>query len=200
MKKTRMEKYFTQKRWTVLEIISAILSALAVIYIFKIRYVYFGLPFLAVPLAVLFFSKSCKAEDYEVDILIDKFKREAFSSHDFRKCISTFDYSANPLVRGSDGILRSPSYVITFFEERKSTAMLTVYRLDLLKENVTCEKYKIGPDSPALLEEREIIVPMGKKKLALLKLPSYETAIPVITDDIYSAEKVYGVCNKCKAQ
>ena len=195
MKKNDMQKYFYQKKWSLLDIVCI---AIAVISIIIATFVWgggpIGFPLFAVSIVVLICSKSAKTKDSEVDDKINRFITENEIKTDLKNIIETFDLNASPVVKGKDGKLRSSNYVISSFDFCSAHTKIAVHRIDLLTNDVKKETYLISNDETISLIEKTFKTPKGNKKANYLACDTFLCDIPVCTDDINASKIIEKIC------
>ena len=116
MKKSIIEKYFKQKRWSLFEILMVIVIAIAtVIATFVWGGGPIGFPLLAASIIALAVSKSTKIKDTDFDLELNKLVTNHVGVLEKKASIKCFDLQVQPRVKGKDGKIRSTSYVISTF-------------------------------------------------------------------------------------
>lgn len=196
MKKSIAQKYFEQKRWSVLEIIMVIVMIIsAIVATFVWGGGPIGLPLLVVSIGVLIFLKSTKIKDNEIDDELNKFLANNLEVVDSKKTIKCFELNGNSVVKGKDGQMRSSVYVVSVFLFDTENTQITVYTFDLLSESVTQKTYTIFRDMKVYLRDKTISVLGANKHIQYLECGDISMSIPVNTNDIDTHNIVEKLCN-----
>ncbi|MBQ9151424.1 MAG: hypothetical protein IJX72_04170 [Clostridia bacterium] len=196
MKKNTAEKYFHQKSWSLQEIICIIAIIIsAVVATIVPGGIPMGIPIMVVAVIVLVFSKSAKIKDAEIDAELEKLVAAHMDLTGCERVVKCYDLYNQPIVKGKDGGLRSPRYVISVFTFGHEDMEITVYNFDLVSHRVDKRFHKIPKDEEVSLIEEAGSVPGGRKTLQYLEGSSISERIPVCTEDVHSAGIIERVCN-----
>lgn len=195
MKNKIAQKYFTQKKFSVVDIVCI---AVAVVAAIVATFVWgggpIGIPLLALSLMVLVFSRSTRVKDQEIDRIVQKMFSENCGELDEKKLIQTFYLSEEATVKGNDGKLRSSRYVVTHFETVSDETKITVYYFNILEQTVQKENFTVHKDSETSVNERVLTLASGRKKIHLLSAKDGSFDIPVTIDDVNSARILESIC------
>ncbi len=193
MQKSITEKYFFQKRWTILEIVCLIV---AVIALYVSTFVWGGGPLgfglLAISIGAFAISKTTKISDGDIDNELNKLIRDNKISID-KKTICTYDLEMKPVVKGKDGSFRSRTYVISSFQFDDKTK-ITIYRIDLIDYTVKAEAYIISDNETLSLTSKKVLTPNGNKEIFHLKSECSSFSVPVRTNDVDACKIIEKVC------
>ncbi len=195
--KNYVEKYFTQKSWTVLEIILLVITIIsAIVFSFVWGGGPIGLPVFMVALVCLIVSKSSKTKAVEVDNAKAKLLSDLNIEKSSKNCIEMYDPNAKYAKIGKDKALRSSEYILSVFDFKKENTEINVYRLDLLNKESKKETFILTPDAKAELTEEVLLIGGVRKTVQFLTCPSVGMKIPVTTNDIDASNIVNKICNR----
>lgn len=197
MKRTPVEKYFTQKEWTVIEIICvAFIIIGAILFTFVWNAGPIGIAIFLVALVVLLISKSSKIKAADVDAAKAKLLSDEIINRNSNNCIEMYDPLAEYTKIGKDKVLRSTEYVVSVFDFKNDSTDIHVTRADLLQGSIEREVFTVtSRDVPELTDE---VFTIGgvRKTVQFIKCPPLRLSIPVTTNDIDSSSIVEKLCKK----
>ncbi len=193
--KNYVEKYFTQKDWTVLEIICVVAL---VIGAFLLLFIYgdgpIGLGLVLTGSFTLIISKSSKTKAAEVDSVKNKLLEGEKLERSPKNCIEVYDPNAKYTRIGKDKALRSSEYIVSVFDLKKENTEINVYRFDLLAKASGKETFILSPEDKSELTEEVILIGGVRKTVQFLICPSLGMKIPVTANDIDAINIVNKVC------
>ncbi len=197
MKQSDAERFFTQKKWTVAELICLVLAVIGfVARSFLPGFYFYGSGMFAVCVILLIIFKLSKAKGSDVEAALEKLLQKEVGEHDPKLTLEGYDLSAAPILRGREAKLYTPIYTVAVFDFSKEGTQITKWTVDLIASSVEKESYCLTDASAGSLEELTVSFPGGKKTVKELILPSLGMRIPVSSDDIYSEELIGRVCKR----
>ncbi len=173
------QKYFTQKSWTVFEIIciiAALYSAYVSVYVFGGGSI--GFAFFSISIGCFAISKTTKITAEDVEDELARLIRDNKLQIDKENSICIYDLAINPIKKGRDGTFRSRSYVISNFEFSENIK-ITVYRIDLFDHVVNEDIYIIPEGESLCLSSEKLETPNGSKEIFCLRSADGAFSIPV---------------------
>ncbi len=200
MKNRTIEKYFSQKSLSLLDLICIIVAAVGAVVgavVWGGGPIGFGL--LGVSLAALAFSRSARAKDDDVDKELSRLLSENGLNSDAKDSVSGFDLESG-VIKGKDQKLRSVRYFITSFDFLKDKTAVREVSIDLINGTVSKTEYSIAKGERVFLIEKDIPKVLNKKSCCLSCESWGEASVPVALDDLDSSKLIEKVCaNKEKA-
>ena len=194
MKKNNVAKYFSQKSFSVLDLICiamAVIGAIVGTVVWGGGPIGFGL--LGISIVILVISRSTRAKDEEVDKALERLLGENGIDTAAKNTVSGFDLEAT-VIRGKDQKLRSERYFITSFDFLEDKIAVKSLCLDLINGTVTENLYEIGKGERASLIETAV-PKASNKKFCRLYCESFGGAgVPVSLDDLESSKLIEKVC------
>ncbi len=186
-----VEKYLTQKKLTVLDIVLIVVCVAAVIWaIFLPNGIPIGIPVLFVAAVCLLLSQSRRVKDSHFDSILKQMIQENNILTEGNNVICVYDLRGEKIKKGKDGVFRAEKYVITNVSfERDDSINIVVNRLDLLSNIVKIEKYRIMKDEKIVLLDQDRRMGSDIIGIALLESDVFEDSIPVSVSD-YNTEKL----------
>ena len=196
MKNKNAQKYFTQKNLSAIDIICI---AVAVIGAIVATFVWgggpIGIPMFVFSIMVLVFLRSTRIQDQEIDKLVQKMFSENCGDLEDKNMICTFYLSKENSVKGKDGKLRSPQYVVSYYETLSAETKITVYYFNLIESMVEKENILVSNSTKMHLNEQTLMLSSGRKKIYFLSSNDNSFNIPVTVDDVESARILEKLCN-----
>ena len=196
MKNKIAQKYFAQKKFSVVDFICiavAIVAAIVATFVWGGGPI--GIPLLALSLIVLVFSRSTRVKDSEIDRIVKKMFSENCGELEENKLICTFYLSKESALKGKDGKIRSPQYVVSYYETVESGTNITVFYFNLIENTLVKENFFANDGTKLFLEESTVILSSWRKKMYFLSSNEQGFSIPVSVDDIGSARILEKLCN-----
>ena len=195
MKKSIVEKYFTQSNWTIAEIISVIVVVLSLIVAIFVRGGGpIGFPLAVVSIIVLIICRTTKIKDAEIDDLVNKIVEDKVEVKEPKQVISTFDFRGCKVKKGRDGKVRSTKYVISCFSLNPCSVEINAYNIDLVSGEVENVRYSIPRDENILLVEKRVAIGGAKKTIQIIENKASNLSLPVNTDDMNAYRIVEEIC------
>ncbi len=194
MKKNNVAKYFSQKSFSVLDVIcivSAVIGAIVGTVVWGGGPIGFGL--LGVSIVVLVLSRSSRAKDEEVDTELARLLDENGIDRAATNSVSGFDLEANA-IRGKDQKLRSERYFVTSFDFLEDKIAIKARVIDLISETGTETAYEIGKGERVLVIESAIPKVSNKKSYRLSCESWGGESVPISLDDLESSKLIEKVC------
>ena len=198
MKKVKTaQKYFTQKIFSVTQII---LTLIVIVSAIVVTFVYgggpIGLPFLILGIIGLFICASTKVKDGEIDQLLKRIIAEN-KIPITNTTIECYDLSVGPVKIRKDSKKCSPKYFVTNISSASTgETVFDVYCIDLINESVQLSSYTVGRDTKVTLAEESIITKNGTLKTPYLKILDFQCEIPVTLNDYNISKIIEDICNK----
>ncbi len=194
-KKNTIEKYFTQKNFSVLEIICVVAMLVGfILFMWVWGGGPIGVPMFAAAGMILIFSRSTRAKHKDIDDEIAQLIDENRINTDTQSSIQCFDMGAAPVIKGKDGKCRSPHFYITNFAFGENETQINTYAFDLVARKVEAREYLLKKDAVVTLVEKKSGY-AGKKAL-YLHSDAFDSDIPVAADDVVSEGLVAKVCKE----
>ena len=194
MKKNNVEKYFSQKSFSVLDLICIIIAVIGAIVgtvVWGGGPIGFGL--LGISIVILVISRSTRAKDEEVDKELERLLGENGIDKAAKNTVSGFDLEAT-VIRGKDQKLRSERYFVTSFDFLEDKIAVKSLCLDLINGTVTENLYEIGKGERASLVETAVPKASNKKSCRLYCESFGGAGVPVSLDDLESSKLIEKVC------
>lgn len=194
MKKNNVEKYFSQKSFSVLDLICIVIAVIGAIVgtvVWGGGPIGFGL--LGISIVILVISRSTRAKDEEVDKELERLLGENGIDTAAKNTVSGFDLEAT-VIRGKDQKLRSERYFVTSFDFLEDKIAVKSLRLDLINGTVTENLYEIGKGERASLIETAVPKASNKKSCRLYCESFGGAGVPVSLDDLESSKLIEKVC------
>ena len=194
MKNKTVEKYFSQKSFSVLDLICiamAVIGAIVGTVVWGGGPIGFGL--LGISIVILVISRSTRAKDEEVDKELERLLGENGIDTAAKNTVSGFDLEAT-VIRGKDQKLRSERYFVTSFDFLEDKIAVKSLCLDLINGNVTENLYEIGKGERAKLIETAVPKASNKKSFRLYCESFGGAGVPVSLDDLESSKLIEKVC------
>ncbi len=175
-------KYFTQKSFGVIDIVSAAVLVVFIVLLLvnqgRGRFFYLGLAL--IPGVVLVFSRTSKVSDSEFDGICRKLARDNGIPLSGEYVVHEYDLDASPVRLGSDQRARSSLYVVGRFEFSPKKCVLTRWEIDVMNENVREESFTLGEGDTVRLDEKERVIDGKKRTSAHIGISgAHELSVPV---------------------
>ena len=194
MKKNNVAKYFSQKSFSVLDLICIVIAVIGAIVgtvVWGGGPIGFGL--LGISIVILVISRSTRAKDEEVDKELERLLGENGIDTAAKNTVSGFDLEAT-VIRGKDQKLRSERYFVTSFDFLEDKIAVKSLCLDLINGTVTENMYEIGKGERASLIETAVPKASNKKSCRLYCESFGGAGVPVSLDDLESSKLIEKVC------
>lgn len=194
MKKNNVGKYFSQKSFSVLDLICIVIAVIGAIVgtvVWGGGPIGFGL--LGISIVILVISRSTRAKDEEVDKELEHLLGENGIDTAAKNTVSGFDLEAT-VIRGKDQKLRSERYFVTSFDFLEDKIAVKSLCLDLINGTVTENLYEIGKGERASLIETAVPKASNKKSCRLYCESFGGAGVPVSLDDLESSKLIEKVC------
>ena len=192
--KNNVEKYFSQKSFSVLDLICIVIAVIGAIVgtvVWGGGPIGFGL--LGISIVILVISRSTRAKDEEVDKDLERLLGENGIDKAAKNTVSGFDLEAT-VIRGKDQKLRSERYFVTSFDFLEDKIAVKSLCLDLINGTVTENLYEIGKGERASLVETAVPKASNKKSCRLYCESFGGAGVPVSLDDLESSKLIEKVC------
>lgn len=192
--KNNVAKYFSQKRFSVLDLICIVIAVIGAIVgtvVWGGGPIGFGL--LGISIVILVISRSTRAKDEEVDKELERLLGENGIDTAAKNTVSGFDLEAT-VIRGKDQKLRSERYFVTSFDFLEDKIAVKSLCLDLINGTVTENMYEIGKGERASLIETAVPKASNKKSCRLYCESFGGAGVPVSLDDLESSKLIEKVC------
>ena len=194
MKKNNVAKYFSQKSFSVLDLICIVIAVIGAIVgtvVWGGGPIGFGL--LGISIVILVISRSTRAKDEEVDKELERLLGENGIDTAAKNTVSGFNLEAT-VIRGKDQKLRSERYFVTSFDFLEDKIAIKSLCLDLINGTVTENLYEIGKGERASLIETAVPKASNKKSCRLYCESFGGAGVPVSLDDLESSKLIEKVC------
>ena len=194
MKKNNVAKYFSQKSFSVLDLICIVIAVIGAIVgtvVWGGGPIGFGL--LGISIVILVISRSTRAKDEEVDKELERLLGENGIDSAAKNTVSGFDLEAT-VIRGKDQKLRSERYFVTSFDFLEDKIAVKSLCLDLINGTVTENLYEIGKGERASLIETAVPKASNKKSCRLYCESFGGAGVSVSLDDLESSKLIEKVC------
>ncbi len=197
--KNRVEQYFYQKDFSIMDIVLLILAAVSlVVATFVQGGGPMGLPILLICIVVFCICRSFRTKDNEIDqalkrIILDnkiEYSKSAMESYDLRNTV---------IKKRKDGKLISPNYYITDVISSSVDTLFKIYIIDLINSSVKMVSRSVNYNEKVTLCEERIKTDVGSVKVSYLKIDD-ECVIPVALNDYKTSQLVEKICEKHKNQ
>lgn len=192
--KNNVAKYFSQKSFSVLDLICIVIAVIGAIVgtvVWGGGPIGFGL--LGISIVILVISRSTRAKDEEVDKELERLLGEKGIDTAAKNTVSGFDLEAT-VIRGKDQKLRSERYFVTSFDFLEDKIAVKSLCLDLINGTVTENMYEIGKGERASLIETAVPKASNKKSCRLYCESFGGAGVPVSLDDLESSKLIEKVC------
>ena len=194
MKKNNVAKYFSQKSFSLLDLICivvAVIGAIVGTVVWGGGPIGFGL--LGISVVILVISRSTRAKDEEVDKELERLLNENGIDPAAQNSVSGFDLEAT-VMRGKDQKLRSERYFVTSFDFLEDKIAVKSLCLDLINGTVTENVYEISKGERVSLIETAVPKASNKKSCRLYCESFGGASVPVSLDDLESSKLIEKVC------
>ena len=192
--KNNVAKYFSQKSFSVLDLICIVIAVIGAIVgtvVWGGGPIGFGL--LGISIVILVISRSTRAKDEEVDKELERLLGENGIDTAAKNTVSGFDLEAT-VIRGKDQKLRSERYFVTSFDFLEDKIAVKSLCLDLINGTVTENLYELGKGERASLIETAVPKASNKKSCRLYCESFGGASVPVSLDDLESSKLIEKVC------
>lgn len=173
------QKYLEQKRNTTRDIIFGALFGVGLIMFMLIRGGgYYGMIAMLFSAIGLIWSKSLKIKDEEFEEIL----RFAIRDNDvalLEERLELYDVGKGKIAIGKDDKPRSAYWVSTNFDFKGDCCEITKYEIDIVNESVVKETYSAKLPCHVSVEEKEIAVPVGKKRISYVTIDEGKLVFPV---------------------
>lgn len=179
-KQNYAEKYLSQKRYAATDIIFGGLLGICVIMFMLLRGgAYYGLIVILLSTVALIWTKSLKVKDDEYEDILRLIVRDADILPNSEERLALYDIGKGRVTIGKDQKPRSAYWVITDFDFKEDSCQITSHEIDIVNEKIDSKSYTAKLSCEVSVEEKEISVPTGKKKIAYVTLDGGKISFPV---------------------
>ena len=192
--KNNVAKYFSQKSFSVLDLICIVIAVIGAIVgtvVWGGGPIGFGL--LGISIVILVISRSTRAKDEEVDKELERLLNENGIDPAAQNSVSGFDLEAT-VMRGKDQKLRSERYFVTSFDFLEDKIAVKSLCLDLINGTVTENVYEISKGEGVSVIETAVPKASNKKSCRLYCESFGGASVPVSLDDLESSKLIEKVC------
>ena len=190
--KNKVEQYFEQKSFSIIEIILLVVSVICVfVAIFVQGGIPMGLPVLLVCLVVFCVLRSFKIKDAEIEQILNKIIEEN-SIERLENTIECYDLKSVLKKKRNDGKFVSSKYYISNITFYTEATLFDVYSIDLVEKTVEKMSYNINCNEKINLNEEFIRISGATASVAYLEFSS--CSIPVTLKDYKTSELVEKIC------
>ena len=192
--KNNVAKYFSQKSFSVLDLICIVIAVIGAIVgtvVWGGGPIGFGL--LGISIVILVISRSTRAKDEEVDKELESLLNENGIDPAAQNSVSGFDLEAT-VMRGKDQKLRSERYFVTSFDFLEDKIAVKSLCIDLINGTLTENVYEISKGERVSLIETAVPKASNKKSCRLYCESFGGASVPVSLDDLESSKLIEKVC------
>ena len=173
------QKYLEQKRNSTRDIVFGALLGVGLIMFMLIRGGgYYGMIAMLISTIGLIWSKSLKIKDDEFEEILRLTIRDGDVTL-LEDRLELYDIGKGKIAIGKDNKPRSAYWVSTNFDFRDGCCEITKYEVDIVNENVVKETYSAKLPCQVSVEEKEIAVPVGKKRISYVTIDGGKLVFPV---------------------
>ena len=170
-KQNYAEKYLSQKRYTVTDIIfSSLLGIGLFLFMLFSRLGYYGFILMLLSAIGLIWTKALRVKDEEYEDILRLIIRDADILPNDENRLALYDIGKGTVAIGKDHKPRSAYWVITDFDFKEDSCLITKHEIDIVNESIDTRCYTAKLPCEVSVEEKEISVPTGKKKIAYITL------------------------------
>ena len=174
------EKYLSQKRSSFTEILFGVLLGIGVFMFMLLRGGgYYGLIVILLSTVGLIWTKALKIKDDEYEEILRLIIRDADILPASEERLALYDIGKGKVTIGKDQKPRSAYWVITDFDFKEDSCHITSHEIDIVNEKVETKIYTASVPCEISIEEKEISVPTGKKRIAYVSLDGGKISFPV---------------------
>ena len=171
-------KYLEQKRNSTRDIIFGVLLGVGLIMFMLIRGGgYYGMIAMLISTIGLIWSKSLKIKDDEFEEILRLTIRDGDVTF-LEDRLELYDVGKGKIAIGKDNKPRSEYWVSTNFDFKEDRCDITKYEIDIVNESVSKETYTAKLPCQVTVEEKEISVPVGKKRINYVTLDGGKLTFP----------------------
>ena len=192
--KNNVAKYFSQKSFSVLDLICIVIAVIGAIVgtvVWGGGPIGFGL--LGISIVILVISRSTRAKDEEVDKELERLLNENGIDPAAQNSVSGFDLEAT-VMRGKDQKLRSERYFVTSFDFLEDKIAVKSLCIDLINGTLTENVYEISKGEGVSVIETAVPKASNKKSCRLYCESFGGASVPVSLDDLESSKLIEKVC------
>ncbi|MBQ7336491.1 MAG: hypothetical protein IJW92_08475 [Clostridia bacterium] len=198
-KENRVEQYFYQKDFSILEIILLIIAIVSLIVTTFIQGGGpIGLSTLLVCVLAFFICRSFKIKDNEIEQALKKIMQD-----NKVKCsenaIECYELKNTVIKKRKDGKFISPKYYITDIIFSSEYTLFNIYIIDLIKQSVEMVSYSVNINQIITLREETIKTNAGLAKVSYLEIEN-GCVIPVVLNDYKSSQLLQKICDRHKQE
>ena len=195
-KQSTFEKYFSQKRFTVIEIILMVLCVMSFLFAMLRGGGPYGLTSGFIILMPLIFLLSNKIQDEEVDDAIARIILENGINLEKPNVFSLYDLRVERMKKGKDGKFRSEKYVILELTPKVGGNLLIVcHYINVVKNEVVREEYFVDTENSLELREELERDSFGIRHYNYIFSDVFPNGIPYPYNEYKSSELIKDVLN-----
>lgn len=174
------EKYLSQKRSSFTDILFGVLIGVGVLMVTFMRGGFYYGPMVLIPGIVgLIWTRALKIKDDEYEEILRLIIRDADILPASEERLALYDIGKGKVAIGKDQKPRSAYWVITDFDFKGDSCHITSHEIDIVNEKVETKIYTASVPCEISIEEKEISVPTGKKRIAYVSLDGGKISFPV---------------------
>jgi len=196
--KNRVEQYFYQKDFSILEIVLLIIAIVSLIVATFIQGGGpIGLPILLICIVVFCICRSLKIKDAEIDQILKKIIQDNQIMYSDSTIVG-YDLKNTVVKKRKDGKPISPNYYVTdIIIASDGDTVFNIYIIDLINSSVKMISHSIPGNEEVTLTEETIKTNIGSIKVSYLKINS-SCMIPATLNDYKSSQLVQKICDSHK--
>lgn len=194
--KNKVEQYFYQKNFSIVEIILLILAILALIVSFIQGGGPIGLPVLLICVVAFYICRSSKIKDNEIDQTLKKIIQDNKIEYS-ENVIECYDLKNTVTKKRKDGKLISPNYYITDIIFSSENTFFNIYIIDLINSSLKMTSHSVNCNEKVTLTEEIIKTSVGSTKVSYLKIDD-GCVIPVTLNDYKYSQLIQKTCTRHK--
>ncbi len=191
-----VEKYFSQKDFSVIEVVLIIISIISFVVAAVVQGGGpIGLPVLLICLVAFCICRSFKIKDAEIEEILRKIMQDN-KIECSENSIQCFDLKGAVIKKRKDGKFISPNYYITDISFFPKETIFNIYVIDLIKQSAEKRSDRVSLDKHIILTEETIKTSAGFAKTSYLEIDG--GVIPVVLNDYRASQLIQKVCDRHK--
>lgn len=194
--KNKVEQYFHQRNYSLMEIILLIVMGISVFVMIFVRGgIPMGTPVLLICIVAFCVLRSFKIKDSDIDQILDNMIQDN-SIERSENVIECYDLKNALVKKRKEGSIISSKYCITNIKFSSEAIIFTVYKLDLISRAVEKDIYTITSNEKIVLIEEMIKTDVGFTEAPYIEFNG--STIPVTLKEYNTASLVQKICDRHK--
>ncbi len=192
--RNRVEQYFYQKDFSIVEIIVLILAIISLIVATFVQGGGpIGLPAFLICIIVFCIYRSFKIKDAEIDQTLKRIMQDN-KIECSENGIQCYELKGTVIKKRKDGKFISPNYYITNIVFSSEDTLFNIYIIDLIKRSVETVSCSVKCTEKITLTEETIKTSAGLAKVAHLEIED-TCVIPVTLNEYKTSQLVQNICD-----